>query len=1176
MSLTEEERLSRLVPSLLSSPTLTLPTDYPRPPRGHERSIEALQSFTFSPRLLSSLIRLSYHQEEDEEDASPPTVFQLVLAGLLVLLARYTAESEIVVATSSPIARDPLLVKVGLEPGDGFWNLVRRVVWQEKEAEELNVPFEMIEEAVKKARGEEGDTEPLFRVRFLDEMDRGPSMPFLSSTSLTTDLVFSLSSSSPPSTPPSQMSTHALPSLPPTTLTITYNSLLFSPRRIQHIFSQLECLLTKTSHNPDLEIFKIPIHEPGQTQAGEVIPNPRANLHWTSWPGPITHIFARHAETSPERLCVVEERDDEQRRFSYAQIHRAALRVAKVLLKNGLKREEVVTIFSTRGVELLVAVVGTLMAGGTFSVIDPAYPPTRQQIYLSVARPRALITLSRAGTLPPSVRQYVAEQLSLRIEIPSLELLSSGSLSIPPNLDADDLEIPASGVGLGPDSIGTLSFTSGSTGIPKGVRGRHYSLTHFFSWMSERFVMGENERFTMLSGIAHDPIQRDMFTPLFLGASLWIPTAEDIGTPGRLAQWMADKEVTVTHLTPAMGQLLSAQAKTQIPSLRNAFFVGDILTKRDCTRLQQLASNCQIINMFGTTETQRAVSYFPIPPLSVDPTFLKTRKDIVPAGSGMVDVQLLVVNRQDKTQLCAVGEIGEIYVRSGGLAEGYLDLEEDNRVKFVENWFASSNLGKRKRKGSPEQDVVEWEDTLHGAEHWKGVRDRMYRSGDLGRYLPNGVVECTGRADDQIKIRGFRIELGEIDTHLSRHPLVRENVTLVRRDKYEEKVLVSYFVPLGGEETDKMVSESEGEVERKQGKEEEAMRGLRRYRKLIKDMREYLKTKLPSYSIPSVFVPLSRMPLNPNGKIDKPALPFPDTIPDIVPSTSKTGKDVKRTATEAALESIWTRILTNIPSPVPLDESFFDLGGHSILATRMIFEIRKAFSPDAPLGLIFEYPTLRSMARQIDELRNQDMGFVEEESKDAVAKISTDISSRQYAEDEVQLLKKLRPSYDPPLYHSDGKRVIFLTGATGFLGSFILKDLLQRDNVAKVICLVRAKDDATARSRLKENSEGRGVWNESWVEQGRLEVVAGNLETDRFGLDKRSYEQLSKDVDAIVHNGALVHWVYPYSKLRSANVLSTLAIIDFASAGRPKALSFVSSTASIENSHYLHLSDSVL
>jgi len=332
-----------------------------------------------------------------------------------------------------------------------------------------------------------------------------------------------------------------------------------------------------------------------------------------------------------------------------------------------------------------------------------------------------------------------------------------------------------------------------------------------------------------------------VFTPLFFGAELHVPTFDDINTPGRLAEWMANSGVTITHLTPAMGQLLSAQANRQIPSLLNAFFVGDVLTKRDCTRLQSLAANVRIINMYGTTETQRAVSYFAIPSISEDSTFLATQKDIMPAGQGMQNVQLLIVNRNDRNIPSAIGEIGEIYVRSGGLAEGYSDSAA-TAEKFVVNWFSAATKRcdtlLQPTNGAPPGPEIK---------HWKGIRDRMYRSGDLGRYMPNGTVECTGRADDQVKIRGFRIELGEIDTHLSQHPLVRENVTLVRRDKDEEKVLVSYFVPLEGTDLDGFASD--------QPDEGDVFGGIRKYKRLIKDIREYLKKKLPSYSIPTCKFP---------------------------------------------------------------------------------------------------------------------------------------------------------------------------------------------------------------------------------------------------------------------------------------------------------------------------------
>ncbi|EJT49590.1 aminoadipate-semialdehyde dehydrogenase [Trichosporon asahii var. asahii CBS 2479] len=641
----------------------------------------------------------------------------------------------------------------------------------------------------------------------------------------------------------------------------------------------------------------------------------------------------------------------------------------------------------------------------------------------------------------------------------------------------------------------------------------------------------------MLSGIAHDPIQRDMFTPLFLGASLYVPTADDIGTPGRLAEWMDDNEVTVTHLTPAMGQLLSAQATRQIPSLKNAFFVGDVLTKRDCTRLQSLAKNVCIINMYGTTETQRAVSYFAIPSVNEDQTFLSTQKDLMPAGQGMIDVQLLVVNRTDRNVPCAVGEMGEIYVRSGGLAEGYLDPAA-TAEKFVTNWFTEG---------------VEREDTLvqsnpEAAKYWFGIRDRMYRSGDLGRYLPDGRVECTGRADDQIKIRGFRIELGEIDTHLSRHPLVRENVTLVRRDKDEEKVLVSYFVPNDVPEVANLASASEGdapeddEVDLKQ---------------------EMIREEAPLVRRPGRLLPAPQAAPQPQRQ-DRQARPP-------LPGHCARRRSVQELLVQAHPHpAAHPRHLEVASSLAPVvDENFFDLGGHSILATRLIFEIRKAFVVDAPLGLVFEKPTIEQLAAAVDDLSNAGLDAHEPENKDKVAEVN-------YADDVAILSKELPAKYEPlPADFAAKKHTVFLTGATGYLGAFILGDLLSR-NAAKVICLVRAKTAEDGIARLRDSGEGRGIWDEKWVTEGRVEAVVGDLGDDKFGLDQATYDRVAAEADAIIHNGAVVHWVYPYAKMRAANVLSTLTCLQLCNQTKPKLFTFISSTAVLDNENFVRKSDELL
>lgn len=209
-----------------------------------------------------------------------------------------------------------------------------------------------------------------------------------------------------------------------------------------------------------------------------------------------------------------------------------------------------------------------------------------------------------------TVRSYIDDELQLKAEVPALRLRDDGVLAGDEDGKGDlfaQVRAKATSppdVLVGPDSNPTLSFTSGSEGRPKGVLGRHYSLTKYFTWMAERFQLSSESRFTLLSGIAHDPVQRDIFTPLFLGAQLLVPSKEDIQHE-KLAEWMREHKPTVTHLTPAMGQILVGGAVAEFPSLDRAFFVGDILTTRDCRSLQRLAVNANIVNMYGTTETQR-------------------------------------------------------------------------------------------------------------------------------------------------------------------------------------------------------------------------------------------------------------------------------------------------------------------------------------------------------------------------------------------------------------------------------------------------------------------------------------------------------------------------------------------------------------------------------------------
>lgn len=393
-------------------------------------------------------------------------------------------------------------------------------------------------------------------------------------------------------------------------------------------------------------------------------------------------------------------------------------------------------------------------------------------------------------------------------------------------------------------------------------------------------------------------------TPLWLGAQLLVPAKEDIQHE-RLAEWMSLWSPTTTHLTPAMGQILVGGATAKFPALRHVFFVGDVLTARDCKALRQLGPSCSIVNMYGTTETSRAVSYFEISSAAEDPTALDSLGDTIPAGWGMQDVQVLVISQSDRNKMCGVGEVGELYIRAAGLAEGYLGEPEKNKEKFVDNWFVDNarwvEADKANDKGEP------WR------RFYKGPRDRLYRTGDLGQYLPSGAVRVSGRIDSQVKIRGFRIELNEIDTNLSGSPLIRDCKTLIRRDRNQEPTLVSYIVPEIAEWKRWLEAQNQEDIEDKGVEMGSSVVYLRRFRRMQAEVRDHLKSRLPAYSVPSIYIMLQKLPLNPNGKVDSPNLPFPDAAEmteDALEEDLKSWEALSET--EKTIASQWSTLIPGL------------------------------------------------------------------------------------------------------------------------------------------------------------------------------------------------------------------------------------------------------------------------
>lgn len=1072
------------------------------------------------------------------------------LAIFAALVYRLSGDDDVIIATDAGPEGEPFIVRIAVDPKMTFVQLVQKVR-AEFDANQHKVEYHNLDDISRAIQEKKQlDTRPaLFKVSYQH------SRP---SQKLETSVEGSVRDLAIFTDPASGR------------FDIYYNSLLYRSERIEVLAEQIAQFFSSVSD--DVEITKVSLTTESQKKH---LPDPTLDLDWAGHRGAIQDIFMENALAHPDRDCVVETRSfldpaSKTRTFSYRQINQASNIVGNYLKETGIKKGDIVMIYAYRGVDLMVAVMGVLKAGATFSVIDPAYPPARQNIYFSVARPQGLIGLEKAGVLDSLVEEYIATELNVISKIPQLKIQDDGSL-VGGALDGDvdcldgfqQYKDTPTGVLVGPDNNPTLSFTSGSEGIPKGVLGRHYSLAYYFPWMAKRFGLSSNDKFTMLSGIAHDPIQRDMFTPLFLGAQLLVPTADDIGTPGKLADWMAEYGATVTHLTPAMGQLLSAQATTAIPTLHHAFFVGDVLTKRDCLRLQTLAENVYIVNMYGTTETQRAVSYFEIASRSADATFLKNLKDVMPAGTGMHNVQLLVVNRNDRSQTCGVGEIGEIYVRAAGLAEGYRGLPDLNKEKFVTNWYVDPQHWVEQDKKA-QTAGQEWRNAA-----WFGPRDRLYRTGDLGRYLPDGNVECCGRADDQVKIRGFRIELGEIDTHLSQHPLVRENVTLVRRDKNEEQTLISYIVPKDCAE----LRDLKDEVDEQ---DDPIINGLAAYGPLIKDIKKFLKKRLATYAIPTIIVPLVKLPLNPNGKVDKPKLPFPDTaqleaVAKLTASKSHASEE-SFTQLETTIRDLWFDVLPNKPPSIAKDDSFFDLGGHSILGTRMIFELRKQLNVDIPLGAIFKNPTIEGFAKEVAKfVKGDDAELADGTNTEQAVEIDT---TKSYFDDAKELEHTALLAEYPSLAALDFSKPlnIFVTGVTGFLGSFIVRDLLEgRTTKTKIYAHVRASSAEAGMERLRKAGMTYGIWKEEWAES--IEVVLGDLTQSQMGKSADEWATLCNTIDVIIHNGAMVHWVYPYATLRDANVISTINLINMCGVGKPKYFSFVSSTSTLDTDYFFNASD---
>lgn len=829
---------------------LQLPADHQRPARRNWQG-SRLQ-FDLSPELTTALKQLS--------TTNGVTLFMTLLAAFKLLLYRYTGQENIVVGTPTAGRNrsevegligffiNTLVLSTDLSANPSFIELLDRVravclgAYSHQEA-----PFELLVEQFQAQRNTAHP--PLVQVLInMQNYSQGSMrLPSLKTSDFLKHRVASKF----------DLTLYAYELASHMRFELVYDADQFKEPRMVELGEQLRQLLTQVAANPRLPIDSLSLITP---TALKVLPDPALPLRRPSR-GSVLHLFAEQVERAPEHLAVT----DEQISWTYTELADYSDRVAHALVAGGVEPGEVVAAYAERKAELSGVILGVLKASAAFLVIDPAYPALRILEQLAAAEAVALIELCEPD---PLLSQFAFRQ---RLRLWRESLPHAGPV-VPALSELNDTAY--------------VAFTSGSTGKPKAVMGTHGSLTHYPFWIKETFGCTELDRFSMLSGLAHDPLLRDIFTPLLLGAVLCIPSAQTIALPGKLGQWMTDQRITFTNLTPAMGQLLTTTSKSvALDELRCAFFVGDKLRGEDVSAWKNMAPSAKCVNLYGTTETQRSLSYYEV--------VSAADGDVLPIGKGIDGVQLLIMR---DGQLTGISELGEIFVRSHDLARGYRNDPELTAQRFIQNPYTQKNS------------------------------DRLYKTGDFGRYLPDGNVEISGRGDEMISIRGFRVESGEIESALKTLSGVDQCVVVKTGEN-----LTGY---LGGPPVP------------------------------VDELRKHLRLRLPEYMVPAAFVFLEKFPLTPNGKIDRAALPAPQPP---LPATQDTDP-APPSPLEEMLCTIWREALK--VEEIGRADNFFDSGGHSLLAMQVLARVYESLNIQLSLRAFFEAPTISELARVIAQQRN--------------------------------------------------------------------------------------------------------------------------------------------------------------------------------------------------------------
>ncbi len=581
----------------------------------------------------------------------------------------------------------------------------------------------------------------------------------------------------------------------------------------------------------------------------------------------IPQLVARQAAATPEAQAIVAAGQT----LSYGELNARANQLAHYLRELGIRPNVLVGLCVERSADMVVGLLGILKAGGAYVPLDPTYPQDRLAFMLEDAGTPVLVT-----------KQSIADHLSTHGT--HLVCLDADAAALSGHSSADPPALATAA------DLAYVIYTSGSTGQPKGVQISHYSLLNLIYWHQDAYQITPTDRATQVTSQAFDATGWELWPYLASGAQVHIVEEETRLSPVLLRDWLVEREITIAFVPTVLAESMIALRWPAHTALRYLLTGADTLRRYPAPGLP-----FAFVNNYGPTEATVVTTYGLVPPADAAGV-----ADTPPSiGRPIWNTQVYILDKE----LCPVpiGIPGELYIGGAGLSSGYLKRPDLTSERFIPHPLSDK------------------------------PGERLYKTGDMARYLPDGQIAFMGRADYQIKIRGYRIEPDEITSVLHKHPGVQSSVIIAREDTHGDKRLVAYVVAMPGE------------------------------RLTFSGLHEALSAHLPDYMIPSAFVALDALPMTHNGKVDRAALPVPDASNMLRDEVRET----PRTPTEERVAQILAALLDR--DSLSIDDNFFMLGGHSLLGTQIIAQISAAFDVDMPLRSLFEAPTVRLLAEEIEQ-----------------------------------------------------------------------------------------------------------------------------------------------------------------------------------------------------------------